>query len=227
MQFAVNPDGSYQSLSDYPLHAIRTDLTGPFHGMALLSAAVDMGLAFEGKHSVADGYVTYEMAFWANLGRGESFDGQQPATPTVRTFPCEGTQDVLPALFGEWLPTGELIPGRNLGMKPTASPIYIYGEYGTTLTITTAQVVQVSTGKEIPIAVSSTKATDGNHGSLFRESWAGFVLPDTPFIPLQPYRVRVEGKSDSKPFVKEFTFTPGRYSFYDRGFWESLGLQTQ
>lgn len=227
MGFPLNNDGSYQSVNDYPYHAIRTDLSAPFHGMALLSAAVDMGLAFEGKHSIADGYVIYEMAFWANLGRGASFEGQQPAAPTVRTFPCEGTQDVLPALFGEWLPTGPLIPGRILNSQPTASPIYIYGEYGTTLTITSAQVVQVSTGKEIPIAVTSTKSTDTIHGTMFRESWSGFILPDTPFIPLQAYRVRVEGKSDSKPFVKEFTFMPGRYSFYDKGIWESLGLQTQ
>lgn len=227
IEYLQRPDGSIQSFTDYPYHAIRTDLVAPFHGMSLLSAAVDMGLAFEGKTTIENGNVKHIMAFFANMGRGQSYDGQMPAQPVVRTFPCDGTQDVLPALFGEWLPTGELIPGRNMNVKPTASPIYVYGEYGSTLSITSAKVVQISTGKEIPIAMTSTKATDVNHGTLFRESWAGFILPDTPFIPLQAYRVRVEGKSDAKRFVKEFTFTPGRFSVYDKGLWENLGLPTQ
>lgn len=217
----------HESMEDYPMHAVKTDLTGPFHGLTLLSPGIDIGMAFEGTNKTFGNIQTIQMNFIANIGRGQFFNGQQPGTGEVRTFPCQGSEGILPAVFSEWLYTGPLIPGRVLNTDPASSPIYVFGEYGTTLTISGATITRVSTGEVLPIAKTSTKLTDNIHGELHRDTWSGFVLADKPFVPGQAYRVKIEGKNDNTPFIKEFTFTPGQFSYYDRGVVANLGLETR
>ncbi len=219
--------GSYLTMEDFPTHAIRSDLAAPYHAMALISSAVDVGLALEGRNETVNGYQTVIMSFFATLGRGDSTLGQVPNEPTVRTFPCEGTEGLQPALFGEWLPTGPLFPDRHPNTHPTGHPIYVVGEHGTQLTIDSAVITRVSNGGNVPVYEIRTQGTDTVHGSLYREPWVGFIFPDVPFVPFQSYRVRVEGKSDAKPFVKEFTFTSGQYGHYDEGIVRALGLPTR
>lgn len=216
--------GSLITMDAFPQHAMRTDLAAPYHGMGLLSSGIDIGIAFGGRNEVVDNEQHIQMSFFAEIGRGQAIDGQQPAMPTVRTFPCEGTVDVAPALFGEFLPTGPFFPVRHLNSHPTGHPIYVFGEHGTNLTIGVVSITRISTGENVPIAETRTKATDSVHGSLFRETWVGFILPDRPLIPHQQYRVRVEGTSDTKPFLQEFTFTTGLFSTFDMDIVRALGL---
>lgn len=219
--------GSLTNMDAYPQHAMRADLAAPYHGMGLLSSGIDIGIAFGGRNEVVDNEQHIQMSYFAEIGRGQAVDGQQPVVPSVRTFPCEGTVDVAPALFGEYLSTGPFFPVRHLNTQPIGHPIYVIGENGAQLTIGAVSITRVSTGQSVAIAEIRTKATDPVHGVLFRESWVGFILPDAPLVPLQPYRVRIEGASDAKLFVKEFTFTPGLYSVYDMDLVRSLGLPTR
>lgn len=219
--------GPLTNMNAFPQHAMRTDLAAPYHGMGLLSSGIDIGIAFGGRNEVVDNEQHIQMSYFAEIGRGQAIDGQQPAAPSVRTFPCEGTVDVAPALFGEYLSTGPFFPVRHLNTQPTGHPIYVIGEHGTQLTIGSVSITRVSTGQNVAIVETRTKATDPVHGILFRETWVGFILPDSPLVPLESYRVRIEGASDAKQFMKEFTFTSGLYSVYDMDLVRSLGLPTR
>ena len=125
------------------------------------------------------------------------------------------------------MPTGPIFPDRHPNTQPTGHPIYVVGEHGTHLSIDAAVITRVSNGENVPVYEIRTHGTDTVHGSLYREPWVGFIFPDVPFVPFQSYRVRVEGKSDAKPFVKEFTFTSGQYGHYDEGIVRALGLPTR
>lgn len=150
--------GTLTNMDAYPQHAMRADLAAPYHGMGLLSSAVDIGIAFDGRNEVVDGEQHIQMSFFANIGRGQALDGQQPATPSVRTFPCEGTVDVQPALFGEYLATGPFFPVRHLNTQPTGHPIYVIGEHGTQLTAyfsDRGRLFQADRGRRIGVAVAA------------------------------------------------------------------------
>lgn len=219
--------GQIYNMDGYPAHAIKTILAAPYHAMGALASSIDAGMAFEGRNEVSGTYQTTIMSFFAVFGKGTTLGGQEPSTPTVRTFPCDGSTGMQPALFSEWIPTGPLFANRNTSIDPVGHPIYIFGESNTTLSIDRATITRVSTGENVPVYETRTKGTDVVHQSNYRDSWVGFIFPDKPFVPLQQYRVHVEGRNDSRPFVRDFTFTAGQYSVYDLPLATSLGLPIQ
>jgi hypothetical protein len=118
---------------------------------------------------------------------------------------------VPPKFDGEWtdpaLGAG-VTPGRNLQVSPLGTTIMVIGEVNKTLTLSSATVVQVSTGTSIPIFQLRTKANDPM-AVYYRNDWTGYVMPDQPLLPNERYHVTVKGTSGSTPFTRDFTFTTG------------------
>lgn len=192
----------------------RTLTSAPFHAYGFFGPYVDIGMAYVVGESAASGLGTDGLfqgthTLDIEFGVGPHYNGQQPVAGTgVRTFPCEGSTNVAPALYGEWLPTGELTPGRALNTHPVGSPIMVFSEVDKALTLTHATVTHVATGQDVAIYALRTKANDPN-ASMYRNEGFGYILPDQPLAADAQYRVTLDGSEGGKAFTKSFTFTTG------------------
>lgn len=157
--------------------------------------------------------IQLKQKMYAMLGYGMDQLGQFPATGTgVRTYPCEGSTDVSPALHGEWTDPSlgpGVTPGRELGTNPTGSTIMVMGERDKTLVLQKVELTRVSTGEAIGMYSIRTKANDPM-AVYYRNDWTGYAMPDKALAPNETYRVQVTGTSGGAPFSRDFRFTTGK-----------------
>lgn len=178
--------------------SVRTQLSAPYHSQTMLAEYTEMGIGFIPSK---DGFGTTVFTF----GSGNLSIGQLPSLDgNVRTYPCEGVSGVNPALYGEQpSPTY-----RTLAKAPAGHPIMVIGDYKKVLTITSASVIEVPTGRSLPIHRLSTWVNDIN-SSILRGSHVGYVLPDVPMRPNTTYSVTISGTNDGKAFTRNFNFGTG------------------
>ncbi len=188
-----------------PLTNIRHLLNAPYHGMSMLLGVQDVGLAsrFNWKGTVA---VEGAGAVVVSMGK-RSPNGQQPSDPdAVRTYPCEGSTDVAYELTGEWVPDGNLAPGRNVGANPFGTTIYAVGQPGSTISIQSANVIELSTGQSVPIYEIRNRANDPNR-HVHPGPHMAYILLDRRLNPGQHYQVSMSGTINGKPYTRQFTYT--------------------
>lgn len=193
-----------------PYNAIRELMTGPYHALQVFSSAVEVGQGTHMDVAIANGAQTMDAATGFEFGYGKAPDGQlPPAGSGIRTYPCEGTSNILPGFPGEWTGGAPVEGNRNIYSNPLGHPIMVVGEYGKTLELTSATITQVSTGADVGVYALRFKANDPNPSLLWND-WSGYVFPDKPFIPGQQYRATLNGKSGGVAFAaKTFTFSSG------------------
>ncbi len=192
------------------MSAVRGLFSAPYHGLAMLLPFTEVGIANSANVTLVNGMQDYNIAVNVNMGYGSTTNGQlPPAGSGVRTFPCQGVTDVVPALYGEYSAGQPLTPGRMLNTNPIGHPIYVVGEVGKTLALTSAQITQVSTGASVALYAIRVKSNDPNGDIYYRNDWSGYVMPDAPLISGQQYRVVINGTFGGTPFIKDFTFSVG------------------
>lgn len=203
---------------------VRTLLSAPYHSMILLAEYTEVGigrLPSNGTYTIHDPtnpvYTAAEKLAFAdqvnvttiNLGSGSLGVGQLPTatgSAGVRTYPCQGVTGVMPALYGE-IPSP--LMNRSLAASPAGQPILVLGDYGKVLTLTSASIIEVPTGRSLPIARLSTKTNDPHPEVVMGGNQWGYVLPDVPMLPNTAYSVTVSGTNDGQSFTRNFTFSTG------------------
>jgi len=193
-----------------PLTNVRHLLNAPYHGMAMLLGVQDIGLAsrINWKESLQAGATEVDGTGAVVVSMGKrSPNGQQPSDPdAVRTYPCEGSTDVAYELTGEWVPGGNLAPGRSVGANPFGTTIYAVGQPGSTISIQSVNVIELSTGRPVPIYEIRNRANDPNPQAHPGPHMA-YVLLDRRLNPGERYQVSMSGMINGKPYTRQFTYT--------------------
>ena len=203
----VDPDVAYYDMARNIVHQ-------PYHGFSgVFSPAVDFGYGSHINSSVSGNMTTTHINVFYEFGHGANPYGQLPAINTgVRTYPCDGIDDVLPGFWGEWLPSGEFFyDGRIANTNPTSSPIYVFSDYGKKLTINSAEIKDMTNGESLPIYTIRTKDNDPVNAH-YHTNESGFIMANTPFIPNHTYKVTIKGFNGSNAFEKIFQFKAGKHT---------------
>lgn len=192
-------EGMSSSIGNPPEESVISQLAAPYHSQTMLSEYTELGL---GTFRSA----AYDMTVF-NYGSASLSIGQLPSatgSAGVRTYPCEGVSGVAPALYVE---TPQPI-ARNMTTAPAGHPIMVFGDHQKKLTLTSAAIIEVPTGRSLPIHRLSTKDNDINANYL-RGPHVGYVLPDVPMLPNTTYSVTISGTNDGQAFTRNFTFSTG------------------
>lgn len=195
---------AFPSLSLNPVdYSVLSLFSAPYHSQTMLAEYTEIGVGVVKAKSDADfGAVVF------NYGSGSLSIGQLPSAAIstgVRTYPCEGVSGIYPALYGE---TPSPI-ARNMSIAPAGHPIMVIGDFQQKLTLTSATIIEVPTGRSLPIHRLSTKDNDINANNL-RGPHVGYVLPDVPMLPNTTYSVTVSGTNNGQAFTRNFNFSTGK-----------------
>lgn len=105
-----------------------------------------------------------------------------------------------------------LVPGRNLLTSPLGTSIGVAVDVGSTLVITSASMIKVSTGAFVTLRAPVMAANDPNaiKGVTYFKSNEGFVSADAPMDADTQYQVTITGTITGTVFSpRTFTFTTG------------------
>lgn len=187
---------------DYATFSVLNQFSGPYHSQTLLAEYTEIGIGFTKAPSA-----TEFGASVLNFGSGDLSVGQLPTatgSAGIRTYPCEGVSGIYPALYGE---TPSPI-ARNLSTSPAGHPIMVIGDFQKKLILASAAIIEVPTGRSLPIHRLSTQDNDINAKTL-RGPHVGYVLPDVPMLPNTTYSVTISGTNDGQAFTRNFNFSTG------------------
>jgi uncharacterized protein YkwD len=184
--------------------SIRSLLTAPYHLRGLMSIATDVGMAIMNS-DMAGTTEQYGRKLFAQLNLGYTVaGGSQPRVKgTVLTYPCDGTTGTFTQLSEE---SPSPLPSRNLKTSPVGQPIYVVGDAGKSLSLTSALIQEVATGNTVAVAAILSAPTDPAGQLLPNEA---IVIPDLPLKTTSSYKVTLQGTSNGQAFTKEFSFTTG------------------
>lgn len=182
--------------------AIRDLLNAPYHAASLLDGFKDIGISIRSSSEVSTPYTSSVVAQF-NPAYKYSEGRQQPATGTVRTYPCAGSTGVGRMLTSE-MPNP--VPGRDLAANPLGSTISIQVNQGETLVITNASMINTSISEVVALRTPVTASNDPN-GRLSANK--AFVSANNTMSPNTTYQVTLNGTVDGTPFSRTFSFTTG------------------
>ena len=189
--------------------AVRNFLNAPYHQLAMLRGYRDVGVSVRGKFDIGVS-PNNRSAVNIDFGYLNSVGLRAAPADTVRTYPCEGSTGVNRFLEEE---TPNPVPTRNLRTDPLGSTIGVVGDVGTTLTITSASMTNVSSGASVALRTPVTAATDpnatGGTGNGYIYPNEGYILADAPLDASTAYKATITGTNNGKPFTKKFTFVTG------------------
>jgi len=218
--YANNPYGSSEVATDFQLYypkdkvlaatkaAIQL-LSAPYHQAGVLGMVgqsdIGVGVQSTAPDAQADvlsqSYVAVNVV--ADLGTPIGMGQQSLASGEIRTYPCEGTTGTAYQLVGE---DPNPVPGRNLYTNPIGQPIFVMVARGHVLTIVSVTL----TGPDgSSLAVLPTLNSSNDTTQRFLEPHYAIIMPDKAMLPLTTYRVVINGKDNSTPFTRQFSFTTG------------------
>lgn len=188
---------------------VRELMSAPYHAFQMVSSAVEVGFGTHKDETLANGIQELDTTTFFEFGYGNTSAGQLPPTGTgIRTYPCEGSRNILPGFGGEWTGGAPVEGDRNISLNPLGHPIMVVGEYGKTLALTSASIIQVATGVDVGIYVLRVKANDPNPNLMWND-WTGYVFPNQKFVSGQQYQATINGTSGGVAFSKTFAFWAG------------------
>ena len=196
--------GPGASKAGYGKKSVYMLLNAPYHGVGMLSGALEVGVAVRDHHDVGSP-VGPRVQSDFDLGYRYATGSQEPAADAVLTFPCEGSTDVDRDLTNE---DPNPVPGRDLAVQPLGTSVIVRVRRGQMLKITRASMTETLTGKVVALrAPVSTAHGNDPHGSL--DIWEAYVAADRPLLPRTQYSAQLEGTNDGRVFSRSFTFTTG------------------
>ena len=180
---------------------VRELLAGTYHAIGALRPDRDIGISVRQGSDV--GLST--MMVPTVIVTGTQIGYQTLGGADIVTYPCDGSQGVLPDLG---LEEPNPVPGRNLSTRPLGSSITIMARVGNNLHLTNATMTRVSDGSEVVMRSPIVGADDPN-GQLTNQPYIGYVIPDSPMEPNEAYLVVISGTNNGTQFTRTFTFTTG------------------
>jgi uncharacterized protein YkwD len=189
------------------LEILRGLLNAPYHLAGLVSGYRDVGIAV--RNAIDAGNLSTERMILQISPAYKVGDGAQVlAASEVRTYPCQNSSDIAPALEGE---DPNPVPGRNLSLNPLGSSVYIAVREGNTITITNSAMTNLTTGVPVSVRPAITLANDPNNigTSRYLRSDQAFISADVALDPNTRYQVVINGTNNGAPFNRDFIFTTG------------------
>ncbi len=185
---------------------IRGLLSAPYHLRGLVGPFRDIGISVRSNTDVGTSapkvFLQIDAAYKSAVGP------QSLAASDVNTYPCEGTTGVNRQLSNE---SPNPVPGRDLSVNPLGAVVYIGTREGNTLQISSASMLQVSTGSPVALRAPITAATDPyspcSEGCF--KSHQAYVAANAPLQANAAYQVMITGSNNGAAFSRVFTFTTG------------------
>jgi hypothetical protein len=188
----------------YGEKGLRTLLSAPYHLQGMVAAVLDIGISVMGSDEAGTTSKFYPRVITQiNLGYLLGAELPMPAVGAVLSYPCEGTTGTFAQLSNE---SPNPAPGRDLSISPVGHPLFLVGDPGKTLTISSTLMQETVTGNTVSLLAPVIGANDPNH---FLQTNQGFVLPDSPLKTNTQYRATIVGTNDGVSFTKTFNFTTG------------------
>jgi len=176
-------------------------LAAPYHMAAVLGSRghSEIGIGIPVDVDVGQGFLSGILV--VDLGTPLGGRQQSLASGDVRTYPCEGATGTSYKMTGE---DPNPVPGRNLMAEPIGQPIFVMAARGHTLTILDV-TISGPDGKPLVLLPTLNSLTDKS--GRFTEAHYAAIMPDKPMLPLTSYTVLINGKDNTTPFTRQFTFT--------------------
>ena len=184
--------------------ATRVLMAAPYHLIDMFRGYRDVGASavLASTWPPAANYAVHVF----NFATPAAWSPQLPGARDVLTYPCQGSTGINYQLAADEIPSP--VQNRNLISVPVGHPIMIAVRNGQTLTITSSNLIKVSTGAAVALRAPYTKATDPTN-SAYLYANEGFVLPDVPLEPSTQYQATITGTNDDIAFSRIFTFWTG------------------
>lgn len=186
--------------------ALRNLLNAPYHLQGLMSGFRDVGLSVRSSADTGAGSATVLLQI--NAAYQRSVGPQLFAGTEVHTYPCEGTSGVNFKLANE---EPNPVLGRDLSTTPLGSSVYVAGRVGNVIGISSASMIQISTGQPVTLRAPVTAANDP-HGPCAAgcfQSHQAYVAADAPLQPNTAYQVTINGTNNRVQFSRTFRFSTG------------------
>jgi uncharacterized protein YkwD len=185
---------------------VRDLLSAPYHLRGLMGGFRDVGVAVRSSADV--GSSARRVVVQLNPAYTTSAGPQRVPEGDVRTYPCEGTAGVNRQLRNE---SPNPIPDRDLAVQPLGPVVYVAGREGATLTISSAAMTEVDTGRSVAVRPPVTADNDPYRfcqEGCFQPHEA-YLAADAPLPANTRLRVTVRGSSGGAAFSRDFTFVTG------------------
>ena len=101
---------------------------------------------------------------------------------------------------------GLVLPDRILLANPIEQPVFVMAARGHTLTIVNVTLTGLDGAV---LAVLPTLNSSNDTTQRFLEPHYAIIMPDKPMLPMTTYKVVINGKDNSTPFTRQFSFTTG------------------
>jgi uncharacterized protein YkwD len=187
---------------------VRRLLNGPYHLIpAMIRGFADVGVAVRNVADISTSLPNNKTELVIDYASLESTGMQAVPAGTVRTYPCQGSTNIVPSLTNE---RPSPVPDRNLGVAPLGSSIAVVGDAGTTLVITSALVTGPD-GAAVTLRTPITSLNDPNitNGVSYFNTNEAFISADAPLVALTSYQVTITGTNNGVAFSRSFSFTTG------------------
>lgn len=198
-------DVGITSIVGYGASSVRGLLSAPYHLMGMMAPYKDVGVSIRSRDSVTSlvpNGLSRAAAF--NYGVATGNDYQLADSSAVSTYPCAGVTGVNYRLRGE---APNPVPGRDLAANPLGHPILVMARKGQTLVITSASMVDMSTGLNVALRPPVMASNDSNFG--VNDGYMGYVIPDAALTQNTSYQATVNGTNNGVAFSRTFTFSTG------------------
>ena len=186
--------------------ALRNLLNAPYHLQGLMSGFRDVGISV--RSSADTGVGAAAVILQINAAYKRLAGPQLFAAPEVHTYPCEGSSGVNFKLSNE---DPNPVPGRDLSTTPLGSSVYIAVRDGNVLNITSASLIQLSTGQPVTLRTPITAANDPYApcaAGCFKSHQA-YVVADAPLQANMSYQLTLNGTNNGTAFSRTFSFATG------------------
>lgn len=186
--------------------SIRGLLSAPYHLRGLVGPFRDVGISVRSNTDV--GTSAAKVFLQLNAAYKAAAGPQTLAAGDVNTYPCEGTTGVNRLLSNE---SPNPVPGRDLSVNPLGAVVYIGTREGNKLLISSASMLQVSTGLPVVLRAPITSANDPYSPcseGCFKPHQA-YVAADAPLLANTAYQMMITGSNNGAAFSRVFTFTTG------------------
>ncbi len=176
----------------------RDLMNAPYHEIGMLRGFIDVGVSFKELKTPTNLVGRYVLNF--DFGAKDSQGLQTASAGTVRTYPCQGSTGIRPALYAE---EPSPVPGRNLLLNPLGTNIAVIGDAGKTIAITSATMFGPNS-LPVPLRTAVTAWTDAT--GLLQANEA-FISADVPLTANTIYTVSITGMNGGTAFSRNFSFT--------------------
>ena len=191
-----NATGIFTTPAGLDSWSVRDLLSGPFHLRSMMGIYREVGIGIQQVTTTAGASVF-------DLGVPTSSSIQDQASDEVLTYPCEGSNNVVAALYGE---TPSPLPSRDLQRIPLGAPIFIRVRVGNTLVISDATMRNTATNTAVVLrSAAQTKLDSPVYSNYFGNNEA-YVIPDAKLELNTSYTVTVTGTNNGVAFTRTFTF---------------------